>query len=112
MSFNIEELMKSTCLNKDYNKDGSNYEVFISKNEYRDLIREVAELRCKLEQEHKDCIHYWAEADKLKEKIKNLENEIEYYEDQLDAKNDYIKELNTQLAHFRAEFSDAAEVEE
>lgn len=104
MSF--KEIPQETCLDTKYEFMGT---VTISCEEYRDLIRTVAELKAIAEREHEDSLQNWSEMSKCKDKIKNLENEIEWYEDTVAMKDDYIKEITAQLNAFKAELTEVEE---
>lgn len=104
MSFN--KIPEETCLDKKYEFMET---VRISCEEYRDLIREVTVLKAIAEKEHEDSLKNWSELSKCKDKIKNLENEIEWYEDTVAMKNDYIKEITAQLDAFKAELTEVEE---
>ena len=104
MSF--KEIPQETCLDTKYEFMGT---ITISCEEYRDLIRTVAELKLTAEREHEDSLQNWSEMSKCKDKIKNLENEIEWYEDTVAMKDDYIKEITAQLNELKAELTEVEE---
>lgn len=104
MSF--KEIPQETCLDTEYEFMGT---VTISCLEYRDLIRTVAELKAIAVEEHDDYIDTRVALRDAKDKIKNLENEIEWYEDTVAEKNDYIKEITAQLNAFKAELTEVEE---
>lgn len=78
MSWNLN--IEDTCLDKIYTYDPDTL-VTIQREEYRDMIREITELREKLKAEHTDFISMYGETKELREKITMLEGELEYWEE-------------------------------